>query len=202
MIRKLSTLAVIPFFLAACEPRDDDAAVFDDTQVAEERAHEVGDTETLNLSDVDNSGVSGDVRFTVMSQNETTAMVEVADARPNTTYQVAIHQGQCDAVGQQRHELETIQTNAQGDGASTTTLNTRLVNLMDGNHVVALHGERADYDRTDRPMDPTTDTRTDAPGTTPDTRTDADRDDMTTQTGVDRPVACGEISEHGTGLGW
>jgi len=189
MIRKLSTLAVIPFFLAACEPREDDAAVFDDPEVAEERAHEVGDTETLNLSDVDNSGVSGDVRFTVISQNETQALVEVNDARPNTTYQVAIHQGQCDMVGQQRHELETIQTNAQGDGASTTTLNTRLVNLMDGHHVVALHGERADIDRTDRPMDPTTDT-------------DPDRDDMATQTGVDRPVACGEISEHGTGLGW
>ncbi len=198
MIRKLSTLAVIPFFLAACEPREDDAAVFDDTEVAEERAHEVGDTETLNLSDVDDSGVSGDVRFTVISQNETEALVEVHDARPNTTYQVAIHQGRCDAVGQQRHELESIQTNEQGNGASSTTLNVRLVNVMDGYHVVALHGERADYDRDATMRD---DTPTDATTTPADRPADADMDDPA-YTATDRPVSCGEISEHGTALGW
>lgn len=192
MIRKLSTLAVIPFFLAACEPREDDTTIFDDPEVAEERAHEPGDTETLNLSEIDDSGISGDVRFTVIQQNETEAVVEVQNALPNTTYEVAIHQGTCDNVGLQRHELQPIETNEQGDGASSTTLTVRLVNVMDGNHVIALHGEGAEDDRADMDM------RTDDD---PDQPVDEDLDDPA-YIGTDRPVACGEISEHGTGLGW
>jgi hypothetical protein len=179
MIRRLSTLAVIPFFLVACDPQEDEA-YYDDRDVAEERAHEIGDTETLSLGEVENSGVSGDVRFTVLGENETDVVVEVHDAQPNTSYQVAIHQGTCDNVGSQRHQLDTVETDAQGHGASSTTLNARLVSVMDGNHVVALHGARV-----------TQDTDTDA--------TDMDEDDMVAG---DLPVACGEISEHGTGLGW
>jgi hypothetical protein len=182
MIRRLSTLAVIPLFLAACEPREEETVFDDEPAVAEERAHEVGDTETLNLSDIDDSGVTGDVRFTVLSQNETDVIVEVQDARPNTTYQVAIHQGTCENVGAERHGLDAIQTNERGDGASNTMLNTRLVDVMDGYHVVALYGERAEMDD-DVDLDPTTD------------------DEPVTET-AQRPVACGEISEHGTGLGW
>lgn len=195
MIRRLSTLAVIPLFLVACDPQDDDAYV-EDRDVAEERAHEVGDTETLNLGEVEDSGVSGDVRFTVLGENETDVIVEVHDAQPNATYQVAIHQGQCDNVGNQRHQLDAIQTNAEGNGASTTTLNVRLVTVMDGNHAVALHGPRAaDADtRTDRPV---TETERTDPDTDPD-MTDEDRAARL----ADLPVACGEISEHGAGLGW
>lgn len=187
MIRKLSTLAVVPFFLVACEPAEDEPMFEDEPAVAEERAHEVGDTETLNLSEIEDSGVTGDVRFTVLSENQTEVMVEVQDARPNTSYQVAIHQGTCDAVGQERHALGTVQTTETGDGAATTTLNTRLVSVMDGNHVVAVHGARAGTDD-GVDLDPTD-------------------EDATAETGApmaaaERPVACGEISEHGTTLGW
>lgn len=194
MIRKLSTLAVIPLFLAACEPAEDEPVFEDDPAVAEERAHDVGDTETLNLSEVDDSGVAGDVRFTVLSENQTEVMVEVQDAQPNTSYHASIHQGTCDTVGQERHDLGAVETNEAGDGVSTTTLNTRLVNVMDGNHVVALHGARAERDTdTDMDLDPTDDDRTDA---------DAGTDRDMQATAGDRPVACGEISEHGTALGW
>lgn len=193
MIRRLSTLAVIPLFLVACETREDDAYV-DERDPAEERAHEVGDTETLNLSEIEDSGVNGEVRFTVLAENETDVIVELHDAQPNSSYQVAIHQGQCDNVGQQRHQLDAIQTNAEGHGASTTTLNVRLASVMDGNHAVALHGARH--------MDAETTTET---TTTQPTTTDADTDPTTADTATqvgDLPVACGEISEHGTGLGW
>lgn len=180
MIRRLSALAVIPFFLAACEPREEDPFV-DDVDVAEERAHEIGDTETLNISEVENSGVSGDVRFTVLGEYETDVVVEVHDARPNASYQAAIYEGTCDNLGEERYPLETVETDAEGHGAGTMTLNVRLANVMDGNHVVALHGPRADDDV--------------------DTDEDYDETDMDAER-ADLPVACGEISEHGAGLGW
>jgi hypothetical protein len=190
-IYKLGALAIVPLFLLGCpSPDDRDTTYDDDPAVAEERAHDVGDTETLNLGEIEDSGVTGDVRFTVISMNETEVLVEVDDAHPNTTYHAAIHQGTCDNVGQQRHDLGTIQTNAEGDGATTMTLNVRLVDVMDGRHVVALYGA-ADTD-----ADHTADQRTDAQD-----RDAQDRDAMTTAGPQGLPVACGEISEHGT-LGW
>lgn len=178
---KLGVLAVVPFFLLGCERPEDDTTLMDEDRVTEERAHQVGDTETVNLTDIEDSGVTGDARFTVITQNETEVLVELEDAAPNTTYQVAIHQGTCDNVGQERHQLETVQTNEEGNGASSTTLGVQLANVMDGNHVVAVHGER------------------DTDATVDETETEAD--EATAQIGA-LPVACGDISEHGTGLGW
>lgn len=181
-IYKLAALAIVPLFLFGCDTADDRDTTFDDDPaVAEERAHEVGDTETLNLGEIEDSGVTGDVRFTVISMNETEAMVEVDDAQPNTSYQAAIHQGTCDNVGQQRYDLGTIQTNAEGNGATTMTLNVRLVDVMDGYHVVALYGA-ADVDA--------------------DEQADPEDPDAMTAGPQGLPVACGEISEHGTTMGW
>jgi hypothetical protein len=196
-IYKLAAIAVAPLFLAGC-PGPEDDPMLDDDRTTEERVHQVGDTETLGLGEVDDSNVTGDVRFTVLSEQETDVVVEVNDAMPNATYQAAIHRGTCDAPGQQVHALETIQTNAEGDGAGSTTLNIRLAQVMDGNHVVALHGPAAPDARTDV----RTDTRTDAPA---DARTDIDTDvetDLRTDVRTDRPVSCGEIGEAGNVLGW
>jgi hypothetical protein len=179
-IYKLAALAVTPLFLLGCPAPEDRDPLVDDDRAAEERVHQIGDTETLNLGEVDDSGVGGDVRFTVLTQNETDVVIEVQDAQPNASYQAAVHQGTCDNVGPQRHALETIQTNEQGDGAASTTLNVQLATVMDGNHVVALHGPRAD--RADTDMDVTD-----------------DEDEAVART--DRPVACGEIGEAGR-LGW
>jgi hypothetical protein len=188
-IYKLTALAVAPLFLAGCPGPEEDPMIEDD-RVAEERVHQPGDTETLNLGEMHDSGVSGDVRFTVLTERETDVVIEVQDAQPNATYQAAIRQGTCDAVGQQRHALETIQTNEQGDGAASTTLNVQLAQVMDGRHVVTLHGPAARVDRTD--------VRTDRPATDP----DATDPEATEAVPADAPVACGEISEAGTGLGW
>lgn len=181
-MRKLSILVLVPF-LAACPAPEEEEPWADP---AEERVHEVGDTETVNISEIEDSGVTGDVQFTVLAENETDVLVEVRDAQPNATYQVAVHQGTCDNVGAEAHSLETLQTNEQGDGASTTTLNVRLANVMDGNHVVALHGPRAadaDYEQDrDDDMD--------------------EQDEMDDVERADRPVACGEIGETGMGTGW
>jgi hypothetical protein len=188
-IYKLAALAVAPLFLAGCPGPEDDRMIEDD-RVAEERVHQVGDTETLNLGEINDSGVTGDVRFTVLTEMETDVVVEVEDAQPNATYQAAIHRGTCDAVREQIHPLEAVQTNAEGDGAASTTLNVRLAQVMDGNHVVALHGPAA--------TDARTDTRTET-----DARTDMDPDAQPTDArGTDAPVACGEIGQAGTGLGW
>jgi hypothetical protein len=189
-IYKLGALAVLPLFLLGCDPQDEPAFT-DDDRATEERTHEIGDTETVGLSQVENSGVSGDARFTVLSMNETDVIVEIEDAVPNATYRVAIHRGTCDNVGAQAHQLDSVETNAQGDGALSTALNVRLANLTDGNHVVAVYGPRAD-NGTVRTQDQRT---MDQPADTP----VADRDPQTTQVG-DLPVACGDIS--GTGLGW
>jgi hypothetical protein len=186
-IHKLAAFALAPFVLLACEPQTDGDPMLEDDGVAEERAHQIGDTETLNLGEVDDSGVTGDVRFTVLTMNETDVVIEVDDAQPNASYQVAIHQGTCDTVGQQRYPLESIQTNAEGDGATSTTLNIRLADVMDGNHVVALYGPRSVADG-------------DA-DTADDTDLDPTDDDMDVRATGDRPVACGEIGEFG-GLGW
>jgi hypothetical protein len=186
---KLGALAVLPFFLLGCESPEDDTTLMDEDRTTEERAHQIGDTETVNLGDVEDSGVTGDARFTVITQNETEVLVELEDAAPNATYQVAIHQGTCDMVGQERHALQTIQTNEQGNGASSTTLSVQLANVMDGNHVVAVHGQReadATMDRTDTELE---------------TDVEAEADETVAQAGA-LPVACGDISEHGTGLGW
>jgi hypothetical protein len=182
-IYKLGVFAVLPLFLLGCDPQDEPAFT-DDDLATEERTHEVGDTETVGLSAVEDSGVTGDARFTVLSQNETDVIVEIEDAVPNATYQVAIHRGTCDNVGAQAHQLDAVQTNEQGNGAISTSLNVRLANVTDGNHVVAVYGPRADHDADQDPDDD------------PD-RTDADQ--PTAQTG-DLPVACGDIS--GGGLGW
>jgi hypothetical protein len=183
-IYKLAAIAVAPLLFLGCETDDREPMVEDDG-VAEERTHQIGDTETLGLGDVNDSGVTGDVRFTVLTDNETDVVIEVHDGQPNATYQAAIYHGSCDAVGQQSHALDAVQTNAEGEGATSTTLNVRLANVMDGNHVVALYGPASpDADR-------------DADDTM---RTDEDAD-VTTAT-ADLPVACGEISRAGTGLGW
>lgn len=182
-IYKLTALAMAPLFLAGCPGPEEDPMIEDD-RVAEERVHQVGDTETLNLGELHDSGVTGDVRFTVLTERETDVVVEVEDAQPNASYQAAIHQGTCDAIGQQRFPLETIQTNEQGDGAGSTTLNVRLAQVMDGSHVVALHGPAALDDRTDVDV------------------TDDDDLEEIAAARADTPVACGEIGEVGTGLGW
>jgi hypothetical protein len=181
-MRKLSMLVLVPFLAACPGPEDEPWA-----EPAEERVHEVGDTETVNISEVEDSGVRGDVRFTVLAENETDVLVEVRDAQPNASYQVAVHQGTCDNVGAQRHSLDTIQTNEQGDGAATTTLNVRLANVMDGNHVVALHGPRVDRDDDAETVD-----------------TDADAEDTedVDRPATDLPVACGEIGQARTGTAW
>jgi hypothetical protein len=180
-IYKLGVFAVLPLFLLGCDPQDEPAFT-DDDLATEERTHEVGDTETVGLSAIEDSGVTGDARFTVLSMNETDVIVEIEDAAPNATYRVAIHRGTCDNVGAQAHQLDSIETNEQGNGALSTSLNVQLANVTDGNHVVAVYGPRADHGDAD--------TRTDA---------DPDAEEQATATG-DRPVACGDIS--GGGLGW
>jgi hypothetical protein len=187
-IYKLGVFAVLPMFLLGCDPQDEPAFT-DDDRATEERTHEVGDTETVGLSEIEDSGVTGDARFTVLSQNETDVIVEIEDAAPNATYRVAIHRGTCDNVGAQAHQLDSLETNAEGDGALSTSLNVMLANVTDGNHVVAVYGPRADHDRdldTDRTVDR-------------DTLDVADAERQTVQTG-ELPVACGDIS--GTTMGW
>jgi hypothetical protein len=187
-IYKLGVFAVLPLFLLGCDPQDEPAFT-DDDRATEERTHQIGDTETVGLSEIEDSGVTGDARFTVLSQNETDVIVEIEDAAPNATYRVAIHRGTCDNVGAQAHQLDSLETNAEGDGALSTSLNVQLANVTDGNHVVAVYGPRADRDR-DLDRDRTVDR---------DTLDVADAERQTAQTG-ELPVACGDIS--GTNMGW
>jgi hypothetical protein len=148
-IYKLGAIALIPFFLAACPDadRDADPMVADDTLAADTpatddtREHQVGDEETVTLGDLRDSGVTGNARFTVMSQNETEVMLEVEDGPANASMQAHIHRGTCDNPGEAVHDLEAVSTDADGRGVSTTTVNVRLANIMDGNHIIAAHAE-------------------------------------------------------------
>jgi hypothetical protein len=187
---KLGVFAVLPLFLLGCDPQEEPAFT-DDDRATEERTHQVGDTETVGLSAIEDSGVSGDARFTVLSENQTDVIVEIEDAAPNATYRVAIHQGTCDNVGTQAHQLDSIETNEQGNGALSTSLNVQLANVTDGNHVVAVYGPRAEHDAD-------ADADADTQNTDADTQV-TDADQQTTQTG-ELPVACGDIS--GTDMGW
>jgi hypothetical protein len=145
-IHQLSAIAVLPFFLLACDTDDrDDTTFANDTLVTDTaadtdtREHQVGDEETVTLGDLHDSGVTGNARFTVMSQNETEVMLEVEDGPANGSMQAHIHRGTCDNPGEAVHDLEAVSTDAEGRGVSTTTVNVRLANIMDGNHVIAAH---------------------------------------------------------------
>lgn len=190
-IYKLGVFAVLPLFLLGCDPQEEPAFT-DDDRATEERTHQVGDTETVGLSEIEDSGVSGDARFTVLSDTQTDVIVEIEDAMPNATYRVAIHQGTCDNVGMQAHQLDSIETNEQGNGALSTALTVQLASVTDGNHVVAVYGPRAERD-TDATADPATEAPADA-----DQQTTADQ--QATQAG-ELPVACGDVSG-GTDMGW
>ncbi len=179
-IYKLAAVAVAPLFLLGCPAPEEEP--WDEDPVAEERVHQIGDTETLNLSEMHDSGVTGDVRFTVLTDWETDVVLEVDDARPNASYQAAIHMGTCDELGEERYSLNTVQTDQQGHGAASVTLDVRLADVMDGNHVVALFGPAADDDYMED---------------------DPDAEDDEQVMDRDAPVACGEIGEVGqVGPGW
>ncbi|MGH7457963.1 MAG: hypothetical protein ACREKN_02625 [Longimicrobiaceae bacterium] len=145
--RRWLALATLPLFLAACEPGDgDDTAMDDDTMEAWEDTAamdemEMGEEESVSLGDLNDSGIGGDVRFTALGE-ETDVMLEINDAPGNTEVAAHLHTGEsCDDYEEApEHPLESVTTDAEGSGASTTTLSVALADVMDGGHVVIAHG--------------------------------------------------------------
>lgn len=134
---RFAALAVVPFFLlAACETDDtndftfDDDTVGQDTPTTTDRDYEMGDEETVNLSEIGDSGVSGEATFTAMN-GETQVMVEVDDAPPNTALTAALHQGDdCDNPGMEVESLEEFTTDANGMGMSQSSVGMRMDQVL------------------------------------------------------------------------
>ncbi len=172
-IMHLTTLAFVSVMLVGCEPPDpEEPAVPDDDQPVMEEDRDF-EEETVSLGDVDDSGVTGEIRL-VEDMNRTQVMLEVEGAQPNATLSARVAMGSCDRIDEidrgeqpdeepgqqpgeqmmdQQQELETIQTNPDGYGVSSTVLEMPMNQLVDGNHVLIVEDEAgqivscADLDR-------------------------------------------------------
>jgi hypothetical protein len=122
-IARLIGLAVIPAFLVACGTDDtttDDTWVDPGTteQPAVERdARE----ETVNLSEVGDSGVGGEVEIREIG-GQAQVVTRIEDGGPNVSYAGGIYRGTCDMPGEQVAQLESVQTQADGTGQAMSSV--------------------------------------------------------------------------------
>jgi hypothetical protein len=72
--------------------------------------------------------------------DQTEVVVHLMGAQPNTAHPGHIHTGTCEAIGSVVQPLQAITVDA-GSGSSTTTVGVPPATAMDGQHVIAFHGE-------------------------------------------------------------
>jgi len=142
MTRKMLTLVVVPCFaLLACEVNDEpDVTVADPDTPAFEDDFDPVEEETVSLSEVEGSGVTGEARFTEVD-GETEVLLQVENAPANASLAAHIHEGRCDDQGGVAEGIENVMTDSEGEGASTSTVALTLNQIMDGQHYIQAHGE-------------------------------------------------------------
>jgi hypothetical protein len=91
-------------------------------------------TITVNLSEVDGSGVEGQARFVQHDDQTDVEVLITAGLVDEAVHAVGIYEGTCDDLGDAAFELEDIV-----DGVSESEVEADLADLMDGNHVIAVH---------------------------------------------------------------
>jgi hypothetical protein len=135
-ISKLLTLAIVPLALAC---RVDDTAVeepwTDPALEAPAEAPEMREMD-VNLTEVEGSGVGGEAHLRQLN-GQTEVTVRVEDAPASASLDGHIHRGTCGEIGEVVVALQSIQTNADGQGQATSTVN--IPGLANGEEFVVVY---------------------------------------------------------------
>ncbi len=89
---------------------------------------------TVSLSEVDGSGVEGQARIAQLDDQSSVEVLITTGLEDGAVYSVNIYEGTCDDLGDVAFELEDIV-----GGVSESEIDASLMDLMDGNHAVAVH---------------------------------------------------------------
>lgn len=96
------------------------------------------DAERVSLAEVQGSGITGEAEVRE-SGAQSSVMLTLRGAPPNSTLQAHIHSGSCAAQGPVVAPLEPVITDAEGLGTSMTTVDVPIGTLRDGQHYVQAH---------------------------------------------------------------
>jgi hypothetical protein len=99
-----------------------------------------GMSQTAQFQAAGGSGVTGDVVLTDRGA-QTELVVNLANAPANASLPGHIHSGTCEAPGAVVQPLEPVAVDANGRGSSTSSVNVPSATVMNGEHIVAYHGE-------------------------------------------------------------
>ncbi len=96
---------------------------------------------TLDLEEVDGSGIEGNVRLAAMDGQTEVEVLITAGLEDDAVHPVHIHAGTCDDLGDVVYPLEDIV-----GGVSETEIDAELTDLMDGDHAVNVHLSEEEMD--------------------------------------------------------
>lgn len=91
----------------------------------------------VNLDPVHSSEAAGSATFHP-SSDSVTVIIDLQDLRPDSQYNVHLHEGSCSGGGAGGVGLEAVRSDSQGVGASRTTLSLERLN-PDRDHMVMVH---------------------------------------------------------------
>lgn len=100
------------------------------TKAAGEEASGAAETE---LSELNDSGVSGTVTFTPM-EDQTKVTINLEGAPEGGVHPVHIHEGTCDNLGKPAYPLSDIK-----NGTSETTIDATVEDITSGAHAINVH---------------------------------------------------------------
>lgn len=96
---------------------------------------------TLDLEEIDGSGIEGNVRLASMNGQTDVEVLITAGLEDGAVHPVHIHSGTCDELGDVVYPLEDIE-----GGVSETEIDAELTDLMDGEHAVNVHVSEDEMD--------------------------------------------------------
>ena len=139
-------LLALPLVLAACGGDEADTAAegLDTATVAtgtaDTAAHDMAAMPTtVAMQPVGNSGVTGQATLTPTGA-QTQVQVQLTGLTPGA-HPGHIHSGTCAAPGPVVQALPEITAGADGSGSADTTLALDPATVMNGQHIIAYHGE-------------------------------------------------------------
>ena len=137
-------LLALPLALAACGGDDTETAETPaDSAIAAIDAPDVDPmarmASTLSLLPMGDSKSSGQATVTPNGQ-QTQVQIQLSGLTPGA-HPGHIHSGTCEAPGEVLQPLPVITAGADGAGTADTTLALDAMTVMDGQHIIAYHGE-------------------------------------------------------------
>jgi hypothetical protein len=137
-------LLALPLALAACGGDETETAETPaDSAIAAIDAPDVdpmaGMASTLSLQPMGDSKSSGQATVTPNGQ-QTQVQIQLSGLTPGA-HPGHIHSGTCEAPGEVLQPLPVITAGADGAGTADTTLALDAMTVMDGQHIIAYHGE-------------------------------------------------------------